>query len=155
MSEINEMTTAELKEYAADNDIDLGGAKTKTRILAAIQGFEASIGEAEPAPLNVISAPGTGVKPSGVPRSNVRENDSGILTSAAADRSLITVPTETPPKPEIEKVAVHSTRNIRWQGVGSLNRGYNIVNKEVAEKWLTRPGVREATAKEVATYYGK
>jgi hypothetical protein len=44
---------------------------------------------------------------------------------------------------------------MRWTGVGALVKGYNIVTKEAAEKWLTRQGVRKASAEEVATYYGK
>ena len=43
---------------------------------------------------------------------------------------------------------------MRWQGFGTITKGYNIVSEEAAEKWLTRKGIREATAQEVATYYG-
>jgi hypothetical protein len=41
-----------------------------------------------------------------------------------------------------------------WSVVGRINKGYNIVTKEAAEKWLSRKGVREATPEEVATHYG-
>lgn len=51
--------------------------------------------------------------------------------------------------------AVYSTRNIYWNGVGTLNIGYNIVTKEDADKWLTRKSVRSASPEEVARYYGK
>ena len=54
-----------------------------------------------------------------------------------------------------EKVALYSKGNIHWNGVGSLEKGYNIVTKEAAVKWLTRNSVREATPKEVAKHYGK
>ena len=54
-----------------------------------------------------------------------------------------------------EQIAVHSAKNLHWQGVGKLKPGYNILSKEAAEKWLTNKHVREATAEEVATYYGK
>lgn len=52
-------------------------------------------------------------------------------------------------------VAVYSTRNISWNGVGIINCGYNIVAKEDSEKWLTHKSVRLATPEEVASYYGK
>lgn len=51
--------------------------------------------------------------------------------------------------------AVYSTRNTSWNGVGTLNIGYNIVTKEDADKWLTRKSVRIASPEEVARHYGK
>lgn len=53
------------------------------------------------------------------------------------------------------KVALYSERNLNWNGVGSLTRGYNIVSKEASEKWLQHKAVREASPKEVATYFGE
>jgi hypothetical protein len=62
-------------------------------------------------------------------------------------------------KPKVEspkeKVALFSKGNINWVGVGSLEKGYNIVTKEASVKWLTRKTVREATPQEVARHYGK
>jgi hypothetical protein len=60
--------------------------------------------------------------------------------------------------PKIEKevtVAVHSTKNVVWEGLGKIEKGYNILPKAVAEKWLTRSHVREATPEEIAREYGK
>lgn len=54
-----------------------------------------------------------------------------------------------------EKVALFSDRNLNWNGVGSLQKGYNVVTKEASEKWLQHKAVREASPKEVANYYGK
>jgi hypothetical protein len=54
-----------------------------------------------------------------------------------------------------EKVALFSIGNIHWNGVGTLEKGYNIVTKEESVKWLTRKNVREATPQEVAKHYGK
>lgn len=56
---------------------------------------------------------------------------------------------------KIEKVAVYSSRNLHWNGVGELNVGYNILSKEESEKWLKHKAVRIASADEVAKYYGK
>lgn len=52
-----------------------------------------------------------------------------------------------------EKIAVYCKRNVSWDGVGQLKRGYNFVSKEEAEKWLTIRGVREATADEVRLHF--
>jgi len=57
--------------------------------------------------------------------------------------------------PEVEKVAVYSSKNVTWTGVGKVYRGYNIVTKEAADKWLTRDHTRLATPEEVAREFGR
>jgi hypothetical protein len=52
-------------------------------------------------------------------------------------------------------VAIHSTRNVSWNGVGKVSAGYNIVTKSAADKWLTRGHIRLATPEEVAKEYNK
>ena len=54
-----------------------------------------------------------------------------------------------------EKVAVYSVRNLYWNGVGELTKGYNIVTKEDADKWITNKSVRTASPEEVKRAYGK
>lgn len=58
------------------------------------------------------------------------------------------------PKPT-EKVAIYSVRNLSWNGVGELTKGYNIVTKKDSEKWLTNKSVRSASPEEVKRAYGK
>lgn len=55
---------------------------------------------------------------------------------------------DTSPKPEM--VAIYSTRNVSWVGVGKVLTGLNIVTKEAAEQWLTRDHCRAADPTEVA-----
>jgi hypothetical protein len=52
-------------------------------------------------------------------------------------------------------VAIHSTKNVSWSGVGKVYRGYNIVTPEQSEKWLTRNHIRLATPEEVAKEFGR
>ena len=54
-----------------------------------------------------------------------------------------------------ETVALYSTKNVSWSEVGKVYRGYNIVEKDAADKWLTRPHIRMATPEEVAKEFGK
>lgn len=54
-----------------------------------------------------------------------------------------------------KKVAVYALKNLHWTGVGTLEKGYNIVTKEESVKWLTNKSVREVTPEEVARHYGK
>jgi hypothetical protein len=51
-------------------------------------------------------------------------------------------------------VAIHSTKNVVWEGVGKVSTGYNIVTKAQAEKWLTRKHIRLASPEEVAQEFG-
>jgi hypothetical protein len=68
-------------------------------------------------------------------------------------------PKKAAPKPKKEnteeKVALHSTRNVTWPEVGKVYRGYNVVSKTAADKWLTRDHIRIATPEEVAKAFGK
>lgn len=53
-----------------------------------------------------------------------------------------------------EKVAVFANRNLVWQGLGKLTKGYNFVTADAAEKWLTIGGVRKAEPTEIKTNLG-
>lgn len=59
-----------------------------------------------------------------------------------------------PSKTKSETVAIYSTKNVFWPEVGRVYSGYNIVDKEVSEKWLTRDHIRSATPEEVAREFG-
>lgn len=61
---------------------------------------------------------------------------------------------EAPAKAEKETVALHSTKNVVWEGVGKVEKGYNIVKKSEADRWLTRGHIRLATPEELAREYG-
>ncbi len=76
----------------------------------------------------------------------------GAIGSMAADGPKKEI------KPEVdnsEKVAIHSTKSVRWEEVGAISKGYNIVTKEQADKWLTRSHVRIATPEEVKKAFGQ
>lgn len=52
-----------------------------------------------------------------------------------------------------EKIAVYSERNLYWDAIGNLSRGYSFIDREEAEKWLQLKGVRVATPQEVSTHF--
>jgi hypothetical protein len=149
MEHLSSKTAKQLREYAKENGIDLGDAKTKTKILAIIMDIEAGISVAEEYSETVIQTPS---KTKISPQSNVHANDDKVISVRSAERP---VKAEVKNKKESEKIALFSEKNLHWMGVGDLKSGYNIITKEAAEKWLTRKSVREATPEEVATYYGK
>jgi hypothetical protein len=152
MEDLSSKTVAELKQYAQDNGIDLGDAKTKTKIISAIVGVQSSISAPEVEPTAIIAP----VPQKGPRLSNSSSNEDGVIVVRSAEKNYPPVKAEKK-SPEInnEKVAVYTSKNLHWQGVGKLKPGYNIITKEAADKWLNRKDVREASPEEVATYYGK
>jgi hypothetical protein len=104
-------------------------------------------------PKNVISS---GSQNPGKPAEEVAgitSVENGVIgTGKVARKPKAAAAKETP---KAEKVAVHSTRNVTWPNVGKVYRGYNIVTKEQADKWLTRDHVRLATPEEVAKEFGQ
>jgi hypothetical protein len=153
MEDFSKMTVANLKSYAEENGIDLGSAKTKTAILSVITGTKASISGTQEENSNNVIGSTTIVKEKRVPVSNARSNEDGVLTVGSAD-TFKNKEFKKEEKVLDNKVAIFSEKNVHWQGIGGITKGYNIVTKEAAEKWLTRKGIREATPQEVANYYG-
>lgn len=51
-------------------------------------------------------------------------------------------------------VAIFASRNVSWQGLGKLTKGYNIVSPDDATKWLTLSTVRLVQPEEVKTKLG-
>jgi hypothetical protein len=152
MSDFSKMTVAQLKEYALENDIDLGSAKTKTAILSALTNTKSSISVAEEPEEKIIGST-TIVKEKRKVSSNTKVNEEKVLTVGSADNFKNKKFEEK--KMVLEnKIPIHSEKNMHWNGIGSIKKGYNIVTEEAADLWLTRKGIRKATAEEVASHYG-
>ena len=78
--------------------------------------------------------------------------ETGAIGSMAADGPQRTIEPESQNR---DKVAIYSTKNVRWEEAnGAVYKGVNIVTKDQAEKWLTRPHVREATPEEIEKALG-
>jgi hypothetical protein len=87
--------------------------------------------------------------------SNMHTKKESAISSRAADRVFAKPVQEETKNDDKDKIALWSDKNLSWSGVGKISKGYNIVTKEAADKWLSKAGIRKATAQEVATYYGK
>ena len=79
---------------------------------------------------------------------------SGAIGIKKAETNGKKVKTNSPKKIKSETVAIHSTKNVFWPEIGKVLCGYNILEKEVADKWLTREHIRLATPEEVAREFG-
>jgi hypothetical protein len=94
-------------------------------------------------------------------RQNIGDSTVSSITAVAngvigAGRVVKSPKPEAPKsKPKVEKVAIHSTKNVTWGPVGKVYKGYNLVTPEQAEMWLTRDHTRTATPEEVAREFGK
>jgi hypothetical protein len=144
MQHLSSKTVKELKEYAKDNSVDLKGAKTKAQILGILLDLE-----------NVSSVIKADEPVERAPVSSSDSNKEGVVISRPAENyknKIVETPKSTDKN---EKVAIYANKNMRWQGLGQIFSGYNIVTKEAADKWTTLNSVRLATPKEVAAYYGK
>lgn len=111
----------------------------------------------ETKPVLVEEAKDDGVIKSAIPKESkpakpaIAEVNGAIGSSAANKKDKVAPKKES----KTEKVAVYSTRNVTWSGVGKVYRGYNILLKDEAEQWLKRDHIRLATPEEVAKEFGK
>ena len=146
MSNFSTMTVAELKSYADDNNIDLGDAKRKSEIIAKLNGMSAKVEQ-------VVVGSDKIVLEKRVPRSATKADENNVTTVGSADTFKNKVFDSTP-KVDDSQIAIYSDKNMHWNGIGGISKGYNIVTKEAAVKWLTRKGIRKATPQELASHYG-
>lgn len=106
---------------------------------------------------HLITAKATKKRSDGAALKVVGSIETGAIGVTDAPKKTASPKTaESAPKVKKEPtVAIHSTRNVIWEGVGKVDKGYNIVPEKIAEKWITRNHVRLATPEEVAREYGK
>jgi hypothetical protein len=80
----------------------------------------------------------------------------GVIGSATTVVEVKEKPAPKAQEVQVEKVAIYSSKNVHWDGVGHVKRGYNILPKSIAEKWLTTRSshTRLATPEEVAKEFG-
>lgn len=100
---------------------------------------------------NVIGSSRTEAK-GGKKSGRIYQTNNDAIGSSSADKSPKVKATE--PEKQVEKIAIYSTKNVLWQNVGEIKKGFNFMSKETADVWLTRNHVRLATPEEVAEEYG-
>ena len=113
---------------------------------APVEHVEEPVVEAPEVETSVVEAPAAEQ-----PVQSLGFTETGAIGSMAADGPSKVVNSEVNLS---GKVALYSTKSVRWEEVGTLNRGYNIVTQKQADKWLTRSHVRVATPEEVQKAFG-
>lgn len=142
-----------LEEYQAVVEEILAAEDKKTAVeeVAADLGIEVSTPVAVEEDANIVSSPKASVPAK--PKKPSVGIVNGAIGSTGADRKAKPAPAVAEPEPKT--VAVFSSKNISWTGVGKLRSGYNILTERQAEHWLTRKSVRLATPEEVAKEFNK
>ena len=144
-----------MSDEIKNDDVEIAAEElTATEELAADLGIEATIEEVkeETQAEGVISAPEPVESVKKVPA--IAPVADGVIGSASASVTKANKKPKAVEGKEVEKVAVYSSKNVTWTGVGKVYVGFNIVTKDQAEKWLTRNHTRLATPDEVAKEFG-
>lgn len=139
MKKLSARSIQEIRTYAEERGIDVEGLN-KTKILEAIEEKEGG----------VITLP----ERKSNPQTSATTNENGVLISPQPEAVKTKIVPEVPPHEQPDKVAIFSQRNISWPGVGKVEKGYNFVSREVADKWVQHKAVREATPEDVARHFG-
>lgn len=92
----------------------------------------------------VIASP---TKKKSKPAPSIAVVDGAIGSPGASRKDPVKAVSE--PKTKKETVALFSTKNVFWDGVGEVKRGYNFVTPAQAEKWKARNHIRVATPAEI------
>lgn len=144
-----------MSDEIKNDDVEIAAEElTATEELAADLGIEATIEEVkeETQAEGVISAPEPVESVKKVPA--IAPVADGVIGSASASVTKANKKPKAVEGKEVEKVAVYSSKNVTWTGVGKVYVGFNIVTKDQADKWLTRSHTRLATPDEVAKEFG-
>ena len=144
-----------MSDEIKNDDVEITAEElTTTEELAADLGIEAKIEEVkdDKQAEGVISAPEPVESVKKVPA--IAPVADGVIGSASASVTKANKKPKAVEGKEVEKVAVYSSKNVTWNGVGKVYVGFNIVTKDQADKWLTRSHTRLATPEEVAKEFG-
>jgi hypothetical protein len=76
------------------------------------------------------------------------------VVAEVAEEPKVETTKKTEKKNSSDTVAIYSSKNISWQEVGTVSKGYNIVSKEASKQWLKRKDIRLASPEEVAKEFG-
>jgi len=123
--------------------------ETKVEEVALENNIQATVSAPEPEVTAISSTDLAKSSDEGQRLGPVADGAIGVTSAPKSDNKPETA------KPVVERIAVFSTKNISVPGLGKVYRGYNIVKKEAADQWATKPYIRIATPEEVAKEFGR
>ena len=128
--ELSNDTTVDIATDDVQVNLEVTSATTKAGIQTDANG--------------VIASP---TKKAGKPAPSIAVVNGAIGSPGASRKNPAKAVAE--PKTKKETVALYSTRNVFWEGVGEVKRGYNFVTPEQAKFWEKRIHIRLATPEEI------
>jgi len=134
-----------------DPALDEAAAEAERASLAAHEAAVAAANSVVEVAEVVVEAPAYQAPEEVQALGSVAEGVIGATTAPKAPEKIKTPKTRN----EEETVAVKSTKNVSWPGVGKVYVGINIVTKSAADKWVTRSHISLPTPEEVAKEFGK
>jgi hypothetical protein len=141
-----------VEEIAAETAVE-EAPQTKVEEVAAELNLEPKVSVVEEVADNNIISSGSQRKatPSDV-SVGLTGVENGVIGTGTVKRKPAT---KQAAKPVTDKVAIHSTKNVSWVGVGKVLKGINIVSPENADKWLTRDHITLVSPEQVAQEFGR
>jgi len=139
-----------------DNDLDLQTPETIEENVIEDAIVEDVVEEIKPEP--ALLAPGEALIPENKKEAveklvqGLTPISSGAIGVGKQARPKKEKPVE--PKQGKEKVAIKSTKNVSWMGVGQVKLGINYVSAEEAKEWSKRDHITVLKPEEVAKEYG-
>ena len=143
-----------------ENNSVVEEAVVNTPVVEEAPVVEAPVVEETPAEPAIVETP----TPDAITAPAYRNNSDKVAALGAVDNGVMGTTSVSRPEPRsaekpktedsVEKVALYSTKNVNWEGVGKVYKGYNIVTPENSDKWLTRSHIRLATPEEVKKAFG-
>jgi len=139
-----------------DNDLDLQTPETIEENVIEDAIVEDVVEEIKPEP--ALLAPGEALVPEDKKEAveklvqGLSSISSGAIGVGKQARPKKEKPVE--PKQGKEKVAIKSTKNVSWMGVGQVKLGINYVSAEEAKEWSKRDHITVLKPEEVAKEYG-
>ena len=128
--ELSNDTTVDIATDDVQVNLEVTSATTKAGIQTDANG--------------VIASP---TKKAGKPAPSIAVVNGAIGSPGASRKDPVKAISE--PKTKKETVALYSTRNVFWEGVGEVKRGYHLVTPEQAKFWEKRIHIRLATPEEI------
>ena len=128
--ELSNDTTVDIATDDVQVNLEVTSATTKAGIQTDANG--------------VIASP---TKKAGKPAPSIAVVNGAIGSPGASRKDPVKAISE--PKTKKETVALYSTRNVFWEGVGEVKRGYNFLTPEQAKFWGKRIHIRLATPEEI------
>jgi hypothetical protein len=139
-----------------DKDLDLQTPETVEENVIEDAIVEDVVEEVKPEP--ALLAPGEAVIPENKKEAveDLVEGLAPLSTGAIGVGKQPRTKKEKPaaPKQDKEKVAIRSTKNVSWMGVGQVKVGINYVSAEQAKEWSKRNHITILKPEDVAKEYG-